>query len=117
MLSGLTAFFHCQFLLLISDFSNSNAALQSSFFSNFFAATCATIPGSSSYKLLAGVLGKMTNSGSGISIRTYHNLTRSNSFSSKEIESDLGFTPASNLYDELPGIVAHVAAKKVEKNA
>lgn len=66
---------------------------------------------------LAGVLGKMTNSGSGISIRTYHNLTRSNSFSSREIESDLGFTPASNLYDELPGIVAHVTAKKFEKNA
>lgn len=66
---------------------------------------------------LAGVLGKMTNSGSGINIRTYHNLTRSNSFSSQEIESDLGFVPANNLYDELPGIVAYVTAKNIEKNA
>ena len=65
---------------------------------------------------LAGVLGKMTNSGSGISIRTYHNLTRSNSFSNQEIESDLGFAPAGNLYDELPGIVANVTGKKFEKN-
>ena len=66
---------------------------------------------------LAGVLRKMTNSGSGISIRTYHNLTRSNTFSNQEIESDLGFVPAGNLYDELPGIVASIAATTFEKSA
>ena len=65
---------------------------------------------------LAGVLGKITHSGSGISIRTYHNLTRGNSFSNQEIESDLGFAPAVNLYDELPGIVASITGKKFEKN-
>lgn len=65
---------------------------------------------------LAGVLGKMTNSGPGISIRTYHNLTRSNTFSNQEIESDLGFAPTRNLYDELPGIVANITGTTFGKN-
>ena len=65
---------------------------------------------------LAGVLGKITHSGSGISIRTYYNLTRSNTFSNQEIKSDLGFAPAGNLYDELPEIVAKIAGTTFEKN-
>ena len=60
---------------------------------------------------LAGLLGKMTGRGSSIGTRTYYNLVRNNCFSNQEISSDLGFVPASNLYDELPVIVAQIVAQ------
>jgi hypothetical protein len=53
----------------------------------------------------------MTGRGSSIGTRTYYNLVRNNCFSNQEISSDLGFVPASNLYDELPVIVAQIVAQ------
>jgi len=61
---------------------------------------------------LAGLLGKMTGRGSSISVRTYYQLVRDNCFSNQDIVTDLGFAPASNLYEQLPNIVEDIVNEK-----
>ncbi|MCH7816727.1 MAG: NAD-dependent epimerase/dehydratase family protein [Proteobacteria bacterium] len=41
----------------------------------------------------------------GLGIRTYRNLVSSNLFSNEQLQTELGFSPATTLYDELPAIV------------
>ncbi|MBQ13509.1 MAG: NAD-dependent epimerase/dehydratase family protein [Gammaproteobacteria bacterium] len=56
---------------------------------------------------LAGRVGKII--GTGINTRTYYNLVNSNCFSNQQIQDELGFSPTSNLYAELPAIVKRIA--------
>lgn len=61
--------------------------------------------------LLAAAVARMRGRESGISGRTYRNLTTDNLFTNDEICADLGFQPTQTLYQVLPEIVRDIASK------
>ena len=61
--------------------------------------------------LLAGLGSHLRGQGSAIGLRTYRNLTRNNLFDSQAISSELGYTPGTSLYRELPRIIENILQK------
>jgi nucleoside-diphosphate-sugar epimerase len=59
--------------------------------------------------VLAGTMARLSGRDSGISSRTYRNLTMDNLHDGAAICSELGFKPAQNLYQALPEIVDDIA--------
>lgn len=60
--------------------------------------------------LLAAAVAGLRGRESGISGRTYRNLTTDNLFNNDQLCAELGFEPAQNLYQALPDIVADIAS-------
>lgn len=58
--------------------------------------------------VLAGSVARLSGRDTGISSRTYRNLTADNLFRSEDICAELGFQPSQNLYQALPKIVDNI---------
>ncbi len=58
--------------------------------------------------LTAGLLSRLGIRKSGISARTYRNLTSENLFNNNDICAELGFRPSTTLYDMLPAICSNI---------
>ena len=56
----------------------------------------------------AGLLSRLGIRKSGISTRTYRNLTRENLFDNGDILTELGFRPSTTLYAMLPAICSNI---------
>lgn len=65
--------------------------------------------------LLAAAVARMRGRESGISGRTYRNLTTDNLFTNDELRADLGFQPTQTLYQVLPEIVRDIAANDARR--
>ena len=59
--------------------------------------------------LAAGIVSAVTNNGAAIGPRTYRNITTDNVFDNAAICRDLGFKPGTNLFQELPQIIAKLS--------
>ena len=58
--------------------------------------------------LMAGLLSRLGIRKSGISGRTYRNLTSENMFNNEAICTELGFRPSTTLYELLPDISRNI---------
>lgn len=65
--------------------------------------------------VLAGALARVSGRDTGISSRTYRNLTADNLFVSEDICAELGFQPSQNLYQALPEIVDNIVSQNSNK--
>ena len=61
--------------------------------------------------VLAGVVARLRGRDTGISSRTYRNLTADNLFENEDICAELGFEPTQNLYQVLPDIVSDIVSQ------
>jgi UDP-glucose 4-epimerase len=61
--------------------------------------------------VLAGTVARLSGRDTGISSRTYRNLTADNLFKSEDICAELGFQPSQNLYQALPVIVDNIVSE------
>ncbi len=61
--------------------------------------------------VLAGAVARVSGRDTGISSRTYRNLTADNLFKNEEICAELGFQPTQNLYQLLPEIVGDIVSE------
>jgi nucleoside-diphosphate-sugar epimerase len=61
--------------------------------------------------VLAGAMARLRGRDTGISSRTYRNLTADNLFKNEEICAELGFQPTQNLYQLLPEIVGDIVSE------
>ena len=61
--------------------------------------------------VLAGAVARVSGRDTGISSRTYRNLTADNLFKSEDICAELGFQPSQNLYQALPEIVDNIVCQ------
>jgi UDP-glucose 4-epimerase len=61
--------------------------------------------------MLAGAVARLSRRETGISSRTYRNLTANNLFKSEDICAELGFVPSQNLYQALPEIVENIVSE------
>lgn len=61
--------------------------------------------------VMAGFVARMRGKDTGISSRTYRNLTADNLFKNEDICAELGFRPSQNLYQVLPEIVGDIVSE------
>ncbi|PCI77060.1 MAG: hypothetical protein COB20_09000 [SAR86 cluster bacterium] len=61
--------------------------------------------------VLAGAMARLRGRDTGISSRTYRNLTADNLFKNEDICAELGFQPSQNLYQVLPKIVGDIVSE------
>lgn len=59
--------------------------------------------------LIAGMVALVRGRGTGIGLRTYRNVTTDNLFDNTAICQELGFTPRTTFYQELPSIIAKIS--------
>ena len=66
--------------------------------------------------VMAGAVARLRGRDTGISSRTYRNLTADNLFKNEDICAELGFRPSQNLYQVLPEIVGDIVSESNSPN-